>query len=108
MSLDPDKVVHSPFSIGALGALVTAFRFMPGKNWVDRVVNVVTGSVTSGLTTPAFVEWLHHDSSQAVENVAAFAIGLLGMSLAAAIMEWLRSPAIGEIIDSWLRRRPPP
>lgn len=93
-----------PFLIGAIGALITALKFTPGATWIERAVNVVAGSLIAGFTTPALIEWLHMTSS-GYTNGAAFVVGLLGMSLVAAALDWLKSGKLGEILSSWGTRR---
>lgn len=104
MDFDPDRIARSPFTVGALGSLVTALKFTPGATWVERIINVVAGSLIAGFTTPPLVEWLRMTSAGYV-NGAAFVVGLLGMSLAAALMDWLKSGKLGEAISSWTTRR---
>jgi len=43
MDIDPEKIVKSPFLIGALGALV-ALRGAPGESWLIRCINVLSGA----------------------------------------------------------------
>jgi len=104
MDIDPEKIIHSPFFTGAVGALVTAVKFTPGATWLERSVNVWLGSLASGFLTPALIEWLHI-TSQAYSSCAAFLFGLLGMSLAAALLDGIKATKLGEIIESWLKRK---
>src|SRR5437868_1121107 len=104
MDIDPERVARSPFVIGALGALVTAIKFMPGVNWWERLINVVAGSLAAGYVTPALVEWLKMPSL-GYSNGAAFVIGLLGMSIAAAILQAIKETPLGQILTGWLQRR---
>src|SRR5574337_438364 len=83
--MNPEKIAGSPFAIGALGAVITAIKFTPGASLPERIVNVVSGSAFAGFVTPALVEWLHM-SSPAYSSGAAFLMGLVGMSLAAAML----------------------
>ena len=106
MSIDPEQVTKSPFVMGALGAVVTAFRFTPGVGLIQKVINVFTGSLAAGVVTPAFVEWLHHETSQSFMNCAAFLMGLLGMSLTAALLDWISSGKMAEALSSWVGRKP--
>lgn len=104
MDIDPERIARSPFSIGAVGALVTALKFTPGATWWERGVNVVAGSLIAGFTTPVLIEWLHMTST-GYANGAAFIVGLLGMSLAASVIDWVKSGKLGEILSSWGMRR---
>jgi hypothetical protein len=40
MDFDPDHIVRSPFSVGAVGALITAVKFTPSASWAERAFNV--------------------------------------------------------------------
>lgn len=104
MDLDPEKIATSPFTVGAVGALITALKFTPGATWPERVVNVVAGSAAAGFTTPALIEWLNM-KSPAYTSGAAFLFGLVGMSLAAAVLQGIKDTPLGQIITGWLSRR---
>lgn len=104
MDLDIDKIMHSPFLTGALGAVVTAVKFTPGATWLERAANVGFGSLASGFVTPALIEWLNV-TSPAYFSCAAFLFGLLGMSLAAALLDGIKATKLGEIIESWIKRK---
>ena len=104
MDIDPEKIISSPFAIGGAGALVAALKFTPGATWTERGVNVVAGSLAAGFITPALVQWLSM-ASPGYMNGAAFIVGLLGMSLVAAVLDWLKSGKLGESISSWTTRR---
>jgi hypothetical protein len=104
MDIDPEKIIHSPFFTGAIGALVTAVKFTPGASWLERAANIGFGALVSGFVTPALIEWLNV-KSQAYLSCAAFMLGLLGMSLAAAALDGIKTTKFGEIVDSWLRRK---
>jgi hypothetical protein len=103
MDIDPERIARSPFVIGALGALIAQLKSLPGATWLDRGVNVAAGSATAGFLTPALVQWVRNAPSPDYVNAAAFVVGLLGMSLIAAILSWLRSDKPGEIISSWIK-----
>lgn len=104
MDIDPEKMIHSPFVTGALGAVVTAIKFTPGATWFERAINVACGSLVAGFVTPALIDWLSVESAS-YSSGAAFLFGLLGMSLAAAILDGIKTTQFGEIIKSWLQRR---
>lgn len=101
--MEPEKIVSNPFAIGALGAVITAIKFTPGASWPERVTNVLAGSAFAGFVTPALVEWLHM-SSQSYTSGAAFLFGLVGMSLAAAILQAIKDLPLTKILVSWLQR----
>lgn len=104
MDLDPDRIARSPFIVGGLGALITAVKFTPGASWWERAFNVIAGSIAAGFVTPALVEWLNMDSP-AYASGAAFMLGLVGMSLAAALMQAIKETPFGAILTGWLSRR---
>lgn len=104
MDFDPESIAKSPFTIGALGALVTAAKFTPGASWWERAINVVAGSLAAGFATPALTEYLRM-TSQAYMSGAAFCVGLLSMSLVAAIFQAVRDTKWAEILTGWLARR---
>lgn len=104
MELDPDHIARSPFTVGAIGALITAVKFTPGASWAERGFNIIAGSAAAGFITPALVEWLHM-TSPAYSSGAAFLFGLVGMSLAAAILQAIKDTPLGQIVTGWLSRR---
>lgn len=104
MELDPREAFRSPFLAGAVGALITAVRFTPGATWWERGFNVCAGSVTAGFVTPALIEWLHLTSPTYL-SATAFFLGLLGMSLAASLMQALKETPFGQILTGWITRR---
>lgn len=104
MDFDPDRAARSPFTIGAVGALITAIKFTPGASWWERGANVLAGSAAAGFFTPALVEWLVM-TSPAYASGAAFLFGLVGMSLAAALLQAIKDTPFGAILAGWLTRR---
>lgn len=104
MDLEPDRIVQSPFTVGAIGALITAVKFTPGATWIERGFNILAGSAAAGFITPALVEWLSM-KSPAYASGAAFLFGLVGMSLAAAALQGIRDTPLGQIITGWLSRK---
>lgn len=104
MDLDPDRILRSPFAHGALGAIVTALKFTPaGTVWYERLFNVLCGSLLAGYLTPAFVEFVGM-TSLAMASAAGFMFGLVGLSLAAALLQAIKETSWSQIIASWLRR----
>lgn len=100
---DLERLVRSPFVTGALGGLVTALRFMPGASWGERAVNVGAGSLTAGYLSPALIQFLQLESGYAYG--AAFVVGMLGLSVVAALLQGLKELKLAEIISGWLSRR---
>lgn len=104
MDFDPERLARSPFTVGALGALITAVKFTPGASIKERAFNVLAGSAAAGFITPALVEWLNMKSA-AYASGAAFLFGLVGMSLAAALLQGIKDTPLGQILTSWLTRK---
>lgn len=104
MDFDQDHIARNPFVVGAVGALITALRFTPGSTWIEKVLNAASGSAFAGFLVPPIVEWLHMTSPAYVSG-AAFMFGLVGMSLAAAILQGIKDTPIGQIVTGWLSRR---
>jgi hypothetical protein len=104
MDIDPERIARSPFTIGAIGAAITAFKFIPGATWVERAGNVAAGSAAAGFISPALVEWLAMQSP-GYSGGAAFFLGLFGMSLAAALLNAIKETPFAQILAGWLTRR---
>lgn len=102
MDFEPQKIASHPLAAGVLGALV-GLRFAPGISWLERVANVATGTVFAGYVAPAAGE-LFRLSTVSMQSALAFAIGMFGMSAAAAIMQGLRDIKLGEIMTGWISR----
>lgn len=102
LDIDPEKVLHTPFLVGALGSLV-GLRFAPGLSWWERLANVAAGSACAGVLAPAVGDWLH--ATAPLQSALAFVVGLFGLSLAAAVMQGLRDLKVGDILSGWLSRR---
>jgi ACR3 family arsenite efflux pump ArsB len=100
---DPEKLMNSHFVVGALGALV-GLKFAPGTTWRERAINVSAGMLCAGYFAPALAEWFHV-ASPGMQSALAFAVGMFGLSLAAAVAQALRELKLGEIISGWLSRR---
>lgn len=101
--MDAEKIAGNPFTIGALGAVITAIKFTPGATWPERVVNVLAGSAFAGYVTPALVEWLHMSAPSYISG-AAFLFGLVGMSLASAVLTAIKDLPLSKIIAGWIGR----
>lgn len=103
MELDPNKIAANPFAAGLVGALV-GLRFAPGISWLERIGNAAAGGAFAGFIAPAAAEWFQLTSTGMASGLA-FAIGMFGMSLAAAVMQALREVELGKIITGWISRR---
>lgn len=105
MDFDPDRLARSPFLVGAIGALITAVKFTPGACWAERGFNVIAGAAAAGYISPALVDWLGMNSPSYLSG-AAFLVGMVGMSLASAMLQAIKETPFGAILASWLSRAP--
>ena len=103
MDIDPHRIVTHPLTAGVGGALV-GLRFAPGLSWFERVANVAAGAACAGWLAPAAAEVFELRSVSAGAALS-FAIGMFGMSVAAALIEAVRSTSWADIITSWTKRR---
>lgn len=104
MNLDDlPKSINHPFAAAVAGALI-GLRYAPGDSWWGRFSNVFAGVSTSIFLAPAIAEYLKLVSNES-HAALAFAVGMFGMSLAAAIMQALREIKFSEIISGWFSRR---
>lgn len=103
MDFEPQRLVAHPLIAGLAGA-VLGLRFAPGPGLLGRLTNVAAGAITAGYTAPAAAE-IFALTSPATQSALAFAIGMFGMSIAAAVMQALRELRLAEIISGWIGRR---
>lgn len=101
-SIDPEAIVRSPFLVGAFGGLV-ALRVAPGESWVERVVNVLSGSLMAGFISPAACEYFGLNSP-AMQSAMAFAFGLFGMNIAATAVGWIKTLQLSDVLP-WAKRK---
>lgn len=99
-----EDVVKSPFAVGAVGAAVAALKATPGASVWEKSVNVISGAAMSGILTPPLTDYLRMDA-ESYRNGAAFMLGLLGMSLVAALLGAMKETKWGDVLSSWLSRR---
>lgn len=102
VDLDPEKIVRSPFLIGAVGALV-ALRGAPGETWPTRIFNVLCGGLIAGFVSPAVAEWFSL-TSPAMQGAMAFASGLFGMNFVATAVAWIKQIQLSDVLP-WVRRK---
>lgn len=89
---------------GLVGALV-ALRWVPaGATWADRAGAFVGGCACAFYGSPAIVEWVDIGSPR-IEASIAFVTGLLGMVVAAEIVNTVRGLQLAETIRSALSAR---
>lgn len=103
MDIDPHRVFTHPITAGVGGALV-GLRFAPGLSWIERVLNVAAGAACAGWLAPATAE-IFELRSVSAEAALSFAIGMFGMSIAAAAIDAVRATSWADIITSWIKRR---
>lgn len=104
MATDWKQIVHSPFAVGAVGAVIAAVKFTPGASGLERAFNTLAGMAAAGFLTPALVEYIGKPA-EAFSSATAFILGLISMSLAAAVSQGIRETSFAEIVKSWLMRR---
>lgn len=102
MDLDPERLVRSPFVIGALGSLV-ALRGAPGESWPIRIFNVVCGALLAGYVSPALAEFFSL-GTPAMQGAMSFATGLFGMNFVATGVTWIKQLQLSDVLP-WARRR---
>ena len=103
MDLDPDRLMRGPFLAGLCGSIV-ALRWVPGISISERLFNAAAGTAVAGFGSPALADWLHVTSSVMI-SALAFAVGLFGLSLAAAVVQAIRDIKLAEIITGWISRK---
>lgn len=103
MPIDLDDAARNPFVAGVAGSMLS-LKFAPGDSWIERLTNVVAGTLCAGYAAPVAVEFLHLESKTS-QALAGFVIGLFGLSLCASIGEWIKSGKLAESISSWTTRK---
>lgn len=103
MEFDFEKAVRSPWAAGVLGSVVS-LRWVPGITMVGRMFHVGSGTACAGFVAPALAEWLQV-ASVAVQSGLAFAVGLFGLSLAAAATEAIKAVGWADVIKGWVSRK---
>lgn len=102
MDIDPERLVRSPFLIGALGAIV-ALRGSPGVSWWERVINVASGALIAGYGSPAISEFFGL-ATPAMQGAMAFAAGLFGMNFVATAVTLIKQLQLSDVLP-WVRRK---
>jgi hypothetical protein len=103
MDIDFNKLLHSPLAAGVAGSVI-GLRFAPGLNWIERAANVMAGSLTAAYATPGIASFFDVTKPEML-SAMAFALGLFGLSLAAAAMQGVRELKVAEIISGWISRK---
>lgn len=89
---------------GIGGALLAAYYLLPGKNFLEKVINFAAGSLLATFCAPGAVDYFNVQL-KGIAMLMGFTIGLFGLSLMAAITSGIREVKFGEIISGWLSRR---
>jgi len=96
MDVPPETVLKSPFLPGLLGAIVS-LRTAPGATWKERVFNVMCGTVMAGFLTPGITDYFHL-AEPSMQSAMAFAIGLFGLNIAAAVVLAIKAYDFGSLV----------
>ena len=69
-------------------------RGAPGATWKERMFNLVAGTLLAGYLSPALTEYFHL-TTPAMQSAAAFVVGLFGLNLTAAVVEYIKGADLG-------------
>jgi hypothetical protein len=100
MSFDPnvaEDIVKGPWFAGALGAIVAMGRAVPGMTWTQRLIAVISGALLSGFMSPALSEYFGMNTDE-MKSAMSFAVGLFGLNLMSAILDWTRTVKVQDYI----------
>lgn len=100
--IDIQRVVAHPITAGVVGA-VLGLKWAPGTSMAERLINVCSGAAVAGYVGPALGEWLHLGAS--AQSAVGFALGLLGLSMAGALVDGIKQLKLADIISGWISRR---
>lgn len=103
---NPEEIVTNPFTAAVAGAVV-GLKAVPGTTFLERLANVVLGTLIAVFTGPALVEYLHVTSMKVAAGLT-FAVGTAGLVAFSAIMDGIKQTPVRDIIVGWIARRPPP
>ena len=101
--MDFDHLFSSPFFVGAAGALVS-LRFSSDVTWWQRAMTFACGTLIAGYVARSLAAWLKFSTDNDVLAIA-FAVGLLGLSVIAAIRKGIGELEVGKIITGWISRK---
>ena len=102
LNFDFDKLLSSPFVVGAAGAFV-ALKGCPGKTWLERAFNLCCGMLIAGFLSSSLAAWLGLKTVETQLSVA-FLTGLFGMNVVAAANVWISETKLADVIP-WLRKK---
>lgn len=108
---DAPEIFSHPAAPGVLGALIAALiglKFIPGETWVVRALELVqrgfsfaAGSCIAIYGGPAAVEFFSI-KTEGLTAFMIFTVGLVGFSLAKAIISGIKEIKFGEIFSGYL------
>jgi hypothetical protein len=101
--MDFEHLFSSPLFVGAAGALVS-LRFSRDVTWWGRMMTFACGALIAAYCARPLSNWFKLTSENDVLGVA-FALGLLGLSVLAAIFRGMTDLKVADIITSWTIRR---
>lgn len=100
MKIELEEWVASPFVTGLLGGIL-ALRGVPGATLRERLFNVFSAMLLAGFFAPAIAEFFGL-STPAMQSATAFAVGLFGLNLVAAVVDWIKAITLDDILP-WRR-----
>lgn len=100
MKIELEDWITNPFLAGLLGG-VLMLRGVPGSSWRERLFNVFSAMLLAGFFAPALAEFFSL-TSPAMQSATAFAVGLFGLNLVAAMVEWIKAVTLDDILP-WRR-----
>jgi hypothetical protein len=96
---------NNPIVAGAAGSCIAAVKFAaPGTGAFEKGVNFVSGALAAGYLSPPLCAYLKMTTPEYTLG-AAFVLGFLSMSIAAAILGGIRETPWGAILTGWFSRR---
>jgi len=101
-----EKYLNSPFMVGAFGAAVASYKFIPtipGNSKVEKFINVFCGAMVSNYLAPSLVTIFNINTPTYLGGVS-FLLGMLGMAVLAALFQGIRDTNVTQLLTSWLRR----
>lgn len=97
------QLIASPFFVGAAGALVS-LKYVVALGWWRHVTNWAAGTLVAGYCAPPLSDWLKLDGKSDALGVA-FVLGLVGLSIIAAVHKAISEVNLTGILTDWLSRR---
>jgi hypothetical protein len=90
MSLEDQiaSVIKSPFVPSFFGAYIS-LKFVPGLTFFERAFNLSSGCLLGGYLAPGIADWFGLESQRVVAVVAVL-VGLFGLNLTDAVMQWIK------------------